>query len=199
MIVGDAVTLHPGDVILYNHLQSLGYTVTLLTDDIATPADANGQDVVYVSTTTDSNVLGTAMRNVFVPVIISESNLYGYMGMTGTTQGIDFGETDSLQNTMQIVDPAHPLAAGFSGLTTVYTAQNHLRWGLPTSSADVIALTDDGNSRIAFFAYESGASMVGLNAPARRVGFFLATTSGANLNSTGFQILDATISWAIGP
>ncbi|NJN55415.1 MAG: hypothetical protein HC804_12070 [Anaerolineae bacterium] len=45
------------------------------------------------------------------------------------------------------------------------------------------------------FGYETGAAMFGLNAPARRIGFFFSATTGANLNANGWALFDTAVSW----
>jgi hypothetical protein len=48
------------------------------------------------------------------------------------------------------------------------------------------------------FAYDTGASMSGMNAPARRVGFFLNNSTATSQNSTGWLLFDRTVQWASG-
>ncbi|NJN55416.1 MAG: hypothetical protein HC804_12075 [Anaerolineae bacterium] len=119
---------------MQNRLLSQGYLVTMISDDNVTPGDANGMALVYISATADSNIVNTTMRNVAVAVMVSESNLYDDMGMTGPTVNVDYGYTDSLQTAVNIILPAHPLAGGFSGPVTVYTAQNQMRWATPMAT-----------------------------------------------------------------
>lgn len=195
MVVGDAGSPPPADTAVQARLLSQGYLVTLISDDNVTPGDAAGMALVYISATADSNIVGTTMRNMPTPVMVSESNLYDDMGMTGPTPGVDYGYTDSLQTAVNIIDPGHPLAGGFSGSVTVYTAQNQMRWGNPNGNAALVGISMDGFNRGLLFGYENGAPMFGLNAPARRIGFFFSATTGANLNANGWALFDAAVSW----
>lgn len=195
MVVGEAGNPHPADTAVQNRLLSLGYLVTMISDDNVTPVSADGMALVYISATADSNIVGTTMRNVATPVMVSESNLYDDMGMTGPTQDVDYGYTDSLQTAVNIIDPGHPLAGGYSGPVTVYTAQNQMRWGNPNGNAALVGISLDGFNRGLLFGYETGAPMFGLNAPARRIGFFFSATTGANLSADGWALFDTAVNW----
>lgn len=199
MVVGEAGNPHPSDAAIFAYLLVRGYLVTMISDDNVTPSDANGKALVFVSATTDSNVLGSTMRDVTTPVFVSESNLYDDMGMTGPVMGVDYGTTGSDQDSVEIVDAGHPLAGGLSNTVSVYQSDNQIRWGNPNGNAALVATTADGNGNGTIFGYEAGAAMFGLNAPARRVGFFQSGTTGALLNGNGWMLLDAAVSWAIGP
>jgi hypothetical protein len=196
MVLADAGNPSSIDLATRDRLAGLGYLVTMMSDEVVTAADANGKALVFVSATTDSNILGTTMRDVTTPVMLCESNLYDDMGMTGSTQNVDYGATSSDQDSLQIIDPGHAMAAGFSGTVAIYTSANQLRWGNPNGSAALVATTADGNNNGAIFGYEAGAPMFGLNAPARRVGFFFSSTTGAMLNGNGWVLFDAAVNWA---
>lgn len=96
------------------------------------------------------------------------------------------------------MDPAHPLAAGRSGLVTVTTARTTLAWGKPAAGAAIVARLPANPGRAAIFAYEKGMGMVGLAAPARRVGLFLGDTAAASLTADGWALFDAAVRWASG-
>ena len=53
-------------------------------------------------------------------------------------------------------------------------------------------------NQAAIFCYETGARMAALNAPARRVGFFLTETSASELTPEGWALFDAALTWALG-
>lgn len=174
---------------------AMGHVPVMISDENVTPGSADGMALVYISSSALSTIVGAAMRDVPVPVLVSENNLYDDMGMTGATFGVDYGNTDLLQTAVNIINPGHPLAGGYSGPVTVYTAPNQLRWGNPNGNAVVVGTTLDGFDRGALFAYEAGAPMFGLNAPARRIGFFFSVTTGANLSGDGWALFDTAVNW----
>jgi hypothetical protein len=53
------------------------------------------------------------------------------------------------------------------------------------------------STRAALFAFPSGAEMVGLVAPAPRVGFAIRETAAANLTSDGLALFDAAVTFAL--
>lgn len=199
MVVSNAGSPNAGDLNIQTRLTGLGFTVTMISDENATAGDAAGKALVYISATADSGILNNTMRNVTVPVMVCESNLFDDMGMTGGLAGIDYGSTGLDQDSIEIVDAGHPMAAGFSGTVQVYPFPNQIRWGNPNGNAAVVATTADGNNNGAVFGYAMGAPMFGLNAPERRVGFFVSTTTNADLNGNGWLLFDAAVTWAVGP
>ncbi|MEP6924950.1 MAG: hypothetical protein ABI954_10840, partial [Pyrinomonadaceae bacterium] len=55
-----------------------------------------------------------------------------------------------------------------------------------------------GENKMVIFGYEKDMLMLGLNAPARRVGLYLDDTNAASLNSNGAALFDAAVRWAVG-
>ena len=96
------------------------------------------------------------------------------------------------------MNAAHPLAGGLSGTVTVTDAAAVFTWGVPGSGAAVAARPVGSATRALIFGYEKGASMPGLVAPGRRVGFFLENTTAASLNANGRTLFDAAVRWASG-
>ena len=118
------------------------------------------------------------------------------LGMTGNAAAdhdISFGQTQ-----LQIINASHPLAAGLSGTVTVTGAASIFSWGRPNANAANIATIVGDANKSAIFGYEKGAAMVGLTAPARRVGFFLENATAAELTGQGFALFDAAVRWVTG-
>lgn len=117
-----------------------------------------------------------------MPVVTGEGGLFSNMGMTGSTNK-DLG-TVSRQTQVTISNPAHPLAAGLSGNVTV-TASGTLTWGKPGAAAATVGIVVGDPTKTVIFGYEGGATMVGLNAPARRVGLYLFDTTALSFTVNG--------------
>ena len=105
---------------------------------------------------------------------------------------------------ISIIANAHPLAAGLTGNVAVYNAPGwRIVWGIPGSGSVNIATVMGVPTQITIFAYPTGSTMVGGNAPGKRLGFFIhntaAATSPANVSAAGLQLLDAAIDWMIAP
>ncbi len=114
------------------------------------------------------------------------------MGMVTSTGSV------SGQSQIHIIDASHPMADGHSnGNVTIATTGTKVRWGFPTASADSIAEVAGQPTKSAIFAYQTGDSMNGLNAPHRRVGFFIDSTTPVDLNANGWGLFDAAVDWAI--
>jgi hypothetical protein len=160
----------------------------------AAAADAPGKAVVVISSTVRPNDVGTRFRGSIAPIVTWEAQLFDDLGLTGSAGGNGMAR----QSRITIMTPAHPLAAGLSGLINVTTAPTALAWGKPSASAARIARLPGNASRFTIFGYERGAAMVGLTAPARRVGLFLGDTAATILTPDGAALFDAAIRWASG-
>ena len=69
-------------------------------------------------------------------------------------------------------------------------------YGVSGSNAISIAANPGSTTKMVIFGYESGATMVGLTAPARRVGFWFNDTSATNATSGGWSLFDAAVQWS---
>jgi hypothetical protein len=198
-VVDDLATLNTTDTLTLVHLNNRGFTVTVLSDSVTFPSDTVGKAVVYISSSIDSKEVGDRLRDVSVPIVVSESYLFDNMGFTGPTLDIDYGVSANDQDSINILNSSHQLAAGLSGVTQVYAGLNSFHWGIPAPTAIIIAELVDGTNRNSLFAYDSGTSMNGgITAPARRVAFIQFAETNSILNNNGWALFDAAIDWAMG-
>ncbi len=199
-VVGDKTAPTGVDLVTALAFMNKGFILTTLNDSETNPADSVGKALVYISASIDPALLGNRLRDVPVPIIVAESYLFADMGLTGPIEDSDYGTIKgSHQDSIDIFNPTHPLAAGLSGTVQVYITADHLNWGVPAPSAITIARSVDGNDRKVLFAYESGSNMVGVVAPARRVAFFHSAEGAAFLTPDGSALFDAAVAWVIGP
>jgi glucose/arabinose dehydrogenase len=197
LLVTGSTTLGTGDAAVRDRLDAQGHVVVLRTGTAATAADAAGKALVLVSSTVTAASVNTKYRGVANPVLAWESSVFDDLGMTGTVAGTDFGTLAS-QTTLNVVEPAHPLAAGLSGLVTVTTAARTISFGVPNASAVAVARPNGSATRAVIFGYERGAVMPGRTAPGRRVGFFFENTTANALTGAGWSLFDAAVRWVSG-
>jgi hypothetical protein len=69
---------------------------------------------------------------------------------------------------------------------------------VPTPAATRVAVTLAAAHHTALFTYERGATMVGLTAPARRVGFAVNEEEVVRFNGNAWSIFDAAVAWLRG-
>ncbi len=193
LFVGRSNPLPSDDQSLVDHLVGLGHSVVVLDERSISTADADGKDLILISDSVNSRRISTIFRDVSTPVMTWEAGLYDDMQMTASSNA-DLGFfTDQTQLT--ITHSTHQLADGLSGSITILDTGDYLFWGEPSSNAVEIAESDDGSHPV-IFAYENGAEMVGLTAPARRLGFF--NGNGESYSTAGWQLFDAAILWSLG-
>jgi hypothetical protein len=172
-------------------------TVDVALDTAVATADATGKALVLISATSTVAGVGTKFRDVAVPVILLEPNLFGTMGLTADA-ATDHG-TLAAQTSLTIVGAAdNPLTAGLTGDVAVYSTAYRVVFGVPAAAAVKAASLLNSADQSPIFSYLPGTAMVGLTAPAKRVGFFLHNGAPA-LTDDGTKLLDAAIAFAIAP
>ena len=190
LFVGRTNPLPADDQALVDQLISLGYSVPVLDERSISSADADGKDLVIISDSVNSRRVNTIFRDVTTPVMTWEAGLYDDMQLTESSNAALGFSTDQTQLT--IINSVHPLADGLSGSVVALSSGSDFFWGEPSSNAIEIAESDDG-SHLVIFAYESGAEMVGLTAPARRLAFF--NGDGDLYTAEGWQLFETAVSW----
>jgi hypothetical protein len=166
------------------------------------PSDASGKAMIAISSTslaldvTDvPGELTAKFRDSAVPVLVWEPRLFYDLGMiAGHEHQKDWGAVKD-QSRLTVADPAHAMAAGLSGTVPVLSRPNRMSWGLVRGDAVKVATLEGHPDRAVLFAYDRGASMPGLVAPARRVGLFLFDTTSLSLTPQGWSLFDAAVRW----
>lgn len=199
LLVTDSLTLGPGDTAIKDRLISLGYSVTVKVAGDATSGDADGMVVVLVSSTAPPLDVGAKFLGVTTPVMTWQSSIYDDMKMTGTLQNTDYG-TAPYFTELVIEDPLHPMAAGLSGIVTVTSGLQTFSWGEPANSVWLVATLGVNwqgvnIDKAGIFGYEQGVAMVGMNAPARRLGMFMTNNTAASFTTDGWKLFDAALAW----
>lgn len=201
-VVGNT-TLTAGDNAVNTRLWILGYTVTVKSGAATTSADATGKDLVVISASVNPTDVNTKFKSVAVPVVIGDAQLFDDMGLVQATTGY-FG-TATAQMDMTVVNNSlsHPLSGYLFPLNAnntgqIFASSASMSWGKPPSTAiSVATLATDGTKKVVF-AYDKGATMVGMTAPARRVAMLFDDTSSANVGSywASTWLFDSIITWA---
>jgi hypothetical protein len=198
LIVG-AAPLTAGDNAIRDRLRGLGFAAVIVEAASATVADANGTDFGFISRTTRAADFNAAFRDLPLPLLVPEYGLYSALAMTGPNIDADWGAMTLSTTDLTITDPSHPLAAGFTGTVTVMTPGTGLYgFGVPGPGAATVATPVGQAGRYAIFGYEQGAEMVGLAAPARRVGWFVDKDAAMRLTAPGWTLFDTAVKWTAG-
>ncbi len=195
-IVG-STDLNEADAAVRDRLIGLGFDVKVVDDSDLQDSDADGKGIVIISSTVSSGYIGTRFTNRDIPVLVWEAWLFDDLRMTGPKSQYDYGTADD-QRKIEIIDDAHPIAQGLLGKIEVLSSQKKVSWGLPGPEATRIGIVPGYPECVSLFAYDKGAQMFGMKAPARRVGFFLHNTTAKKLNGTGWLLFDRAVQWAIG-
>jgi hypothetical protein len=206
------------DPITFAHLQSVfgAENVTYMQGSVA-PADGsavNGFDVLYISSTMASSDTRDKYEDSTVGIVCSENALIHDNNIGNFMLSDAGGNQDNINDrqTINILDPTHPLAAGLSGEVTVYDSPIAEWWQFGTGDlgagvdliADMVLPGDPAPpAQHAIFAADGGAALLGDGTPGRpataagrRVFFFMSDFGSADLTADGMKLFDAAINWA---
>lgn len=205
LFVGNNPTANAGDLVIINRLEARHFAVTAVDDNDSQTSDADGKDLVVISSTVGSGNVNVKFTAVPIPILNWEEALMDDLNLTGDSPAApDHHGTTGGQTALQIVRADHPLAGGLPlGAVEVYSSPQTVSWGFPEANAAnaILIATVVGNpNQVAIFGYETGATLFdgATPAPARRVGFFLNGDSTTALTAAGFALVDAAIDWALG-
>jgi hypothetical protein len=188
-VVGDVGSLSVGEAAVLSRVESLGFSVVVESGASVVTGDAGGKALVLVSSNVSEGAVGSKFTSVVEPVIIWKPWLYDAMEMSGTN-GSNRGVT-----AVDVVDPLHPLAAGFSGLTTILSPGSRVSVGTPSAGGTVVA-TAAGEPTLFVFA-PGDVLDNGQPAPGCRIGYPAFHVTPPNYTSNGWALFDNAVAWAV--
>jgi len=193
----DATGLNSADRALKARLGQAGFEVQVILQGSQVEAEARQSTLMVISDSVSSHDFAENwLRALPVAVVVMEWTLFDDLGMTGPCgDNEECGFSVSPPGHLYIKDPHHPLAAGLTGTVKFSGKWVQLNWGAPTLSASWVANVPGYPMRATIFAYEQGAQMVGLAAPARRVALPIRGKAAAMLTDDGWALFDAAVQW----
>ncbi|QZY28715.1 alkaline phosphatase family protein [Nocardioides coralli] len=193
VVVSRPTTPSAGDQEILARLQSLGLTPVLADDNTVGPGDATGHAFVLVAQTAKHWLAGVAsLSAATAPLVVAQPQLFDDYGLTGPTLGTHYGNRRATD--VVITDPAHPLAAGYSGTVTIQTGSTtRMSWGVPTASGHTVATS---GPRSTIFAVAAGDPLFsGQPAPACRLSFPAGDIGVRRFTAAGWAMFDAAATW----
>ncbi|MEB3356353.1 MAG: glycosyl hydrolase family 28-related protein [Synechococcales bacterium] len=192
LFVAGSAQLAGGDIRLRDTLEQQGYTVTVRADDQLSPGDWADRDLVMISKSVSSAVMGNSLAELTqaaVPVMTWKPTLYDDLGMA---QAMGYADN---QTKIRVVGGDRLMPRQAPGTVEVYEQPRKVVWGQPGAEAITLATVDGDPKRAAIFAYDTGSQLThGAIAPEKRVGFFLDYTS--HVNEQALDLFEATVDWA---
>jgi hypothetical protein len=208
LVVGDPAVPSPSDTVVRARLEKLGFSVTVVDDDAASPGDAVGRQLLVLAPSISFNATALdripAYEAATIPILCLAVHTCESLGMT-VRPGTQSGQSMNAEDTITIDVDTHPLAAGFTaGNVPVVAGRSGADWVLywmnPHSTATRVASIRNHPSQVTIFGFDQGTRLsTDLLAPARRVGFTLVSNTyngNYELNASGLALLDAAIAWA---
>jgi RHS repeat-associated protein len=178
---------------------NLGLFSLVKDDDNTVSLDSTGKRLIVISRSADANKAGDRFLSNAVPIFTWQETNYAKLKMTDTNSLTSFGLLTARQKNAVLL-PSHPIPDGLTNTNDMTSNTWTFVWGNPTTNAvRVTRLTGSGSSNYHYgiFGYESNALMFGMEAPARRLGFFLGNAPLSDMTSNGLRVLTNAIKWAI--
>lgn len=185
-----------GDASVKTRLEGIGFEVATVSALKSQASDADGKDLVVISSTISSKDVGAKFSDVGVSVLTWESHLLDDLHMTGDAKYTDYFRDPDL-TTAVITDSTHTLAAGLSGSQVLFSTPGIMSWGKPNANAIVVATLENNSNKSVIFAYDKGSAMFGMTAPARRVFLFLEDNGLTAATPAGVALFDRAVKWAV--
>jgi hypothetical protein len=190
----------PVDANIKKHFESLGMTVTMVSD--INPPAAEGYNLVLLASDVKAKTITNTYRTTSVPVFTTKPWLLDFLGMTGYQPQKDYGEDEKEeQSFLWLINAPNPIQAGFPNgmFMPVKHAIKIYNWGRPEPSAQVIAFLPGEPTKGFIFAYEKGVYMDHeFVAPGRRIFMGLSPDQFDLLIPDGIKLLDSCAAWALG-
>lgn len=217
LLVRGAAGLNTSENQIITRLEGQGHTVNTTTDSTLTTTLANVYDLVIMSKTVNSGIIGTKLRNCTAPVMFWEDNQQA--GTVDGPVGAIYMATidDSAQpntswhgtGTQIYVDSgvASALRGGLSGAINFYSTSGDITFAPKTGGvtdlvSGAIKIAEFGSSaggaQWALYLIEEGTTLAdGTTAPAKRAYFGLDDDTFQNLTADGLTLFDAQIGWLL--
>jgi len=191
ILIGKNNPINDSDQILMGHLTGLGLDVEYHSEPEKHPVDIKGAVGVFISESVTSGNIGPAY-DLPIPVIMSEPGLIDDMKM-----GI--GQDAANAESIEIVDPNHPITKGYKGVVKVLSQPEILACASDLEGeVQILAVLAGDPGMKMLFVYEKGAQMQGQKAPARRAFVFNEQSSNPLVNNDGWTIIEHAVTWVLG-
>jgi hypothetical protein len=165
------------------------------------PSQAAGQDLIVISSTLGSGTIADKFTTAPVPILNWEASLADEFGYNANNvNGVTYGGATQIN----IVNPSHPLAAGFPAgpLTVVNTASTFSSPDNPLVAGAVVVASQVGGALPVLVAIEKGTPLNPVRvatAPARRAVFYFQDDTARFSTEDGWTLFDSAVNWAAGP
>ena len=177
-------------------LELLGHLVEVIDDDQLEQANTADLKLIVISESVWSELVGDRFTTIDIPVICFESYLYDDLKMTAAQPKKDYGNWRR-QDTIYLNAVDESITTNHQGQVRVTSRRRIIGWGIPASSATIIAFLNRFSDRATIFTYEEDAQLVNeMPAPARRVGMFPHKNSAKWFTDSGWALFDAAVGWA---
>ncbi len=192
LVVEFADNMPASDLAVFHRLKYiLGYSPLVLDDDDVTGTEIAGMKLGIITATASSGKVGSKYKSAAEPILTWKPWIYDDMGLTSVEYQTDYGLVSD--QSVTILQPGHPLAAGLSGEVDILDSYHNMTWGEPASEGVKIAAV---RGHTALFAYETGMILAdGDIAAGCRIAFPGHENSPAFHTDAGWQLFDAAVAW----
>lgn len=186
-----------GEFLTVDRMKKLGYDVTIVVDSEFEAKQANGFDLVFVSSSISSGRVGTKLYLSTVPVIYAQPQNISDIDLAGWDDGVDNGILTG--KGIEVKNSEHPIAAGLSGAVDIYKSDGNIGFVVPGGDFELIASAPDNEDQAVICAIDKGGkNLNGTAVPARQVFFYLNMDNVVYHTDDGWKLFEAALQWALG-
>ena len=179
LVVGDANNLGQNDSEMLRRMKGWGVPTQVLSDEKVQASLFSTEDVVMISSSTQSSVIAGKLAGAKCAVICCEIYNWNELGL-----GVTYGEEIKVNKPANSRGPKDdymdvrslPETVSFAGQRKMYTGDGRIAWCKPRNNVTKVATwAGDPNKTVAFY-YEKGKTLDnGTVAPGFRAGLFMRT------------------------
>ncbi|NQT91375.1 MAG: hypothetical protein HQ559_01340, partial [Lentisphaerae bacterium] len=185
---------------IVDRLEALGHIVTAVNAESSVTADADGKDLVMITSLTYSSHVNSKFSGLEIPVLFWEAGLCDDVRLSDKGSTLFVPETS-----IDIVNTNHPLArsAGLTRIGPVATrsvgAELQFAGAANLAAGATVIARKTGSDLPALAVVERGGPLNdGTTAPGMRLFLFYGDEGLNNVTQTGLEIFDGAVAYALG-
>jgi len=178
-----------------NHIESRAdavFTWGTVRDSDPVPAGYEDEyDLLFISSDSNANQMNK-YADTTIPVVMSKSGMINKEWNFGSSGHNEQGTK------IEIVNDAHPLAAGLSGVVDVYTSSQNMSDASGTNAPGMEVIgVNPGSRHPSLFVFEQGAELTDGSAASSRQVYMFYQDRSAHLTDDGWKLIDTAVNYAL--
>jgi hypothetical protein len=191
-IVSNPTSPTSADPAIKSMLDGLGYTVSYYDDNSNHPGNIT-EDLILISGTVTSSLIGSSYRNSPVPVLILHPAVMSSMEL------VDSGTSTASQTNINVLSTGNYITSFLSGGSTGVASSSSFGYVTGNIVGTKLASINSDTTKGTIVAIEKNTlDQLNVAVPQRRIFVFLYPNTYNSLNDTGRVLFRRSVEWALG-